>query len=152
MTIERDTLMRKVIVALLALLAVTGAASAEDDDKSLVTILTAPEPQTQLMAMVLTMQAAQQGADTHILLCGPAADMALKDAPESATAPQPPRDMSPQGLMTAIMQKAGGRVEVCAIYLPALGADESVLIDGVTAAKPDAMAAAIMDASRVISF
>jgi predicted peroxiredoxin len=144
--------MRSLLVAVLALFALTGATHAQEEDKSLVTILTAPEPQTQLMAMVLTMQAAQQGADTHILLCGPAADMALKDAPESATAPQPPRDMSPQGLMTAIMQKAGGRVEVCAIYLPALGADESVLIDGVTAAKPDAMAAAIMDASRVISF
>ena len=40
------------------------------------------------------LQAAQQGAAPHILLCGPAGDIALKDAPASATAPQPPRDMS----------------------------------------------------------
>jgi hypothetical protein len=147
--------MLRIAAALTALLAVAGPAMAQDDaaPQKLVTILTAPEPQTQLMAMVLTMQAAQQGLDTHILLCGPAGDIALKDAPESATAPQPPRDMSPQGLMQAIMNQAGGRVEVCAIYLPGRGEDESVLIDGVTAAKPGPMAAEIVAPNtRVMSF
>jgi hypothetical protein len=47
----------------------------------MVTILTAPEPQTQLMTMVLTLGDVQQGATAQILLCGPAADIALKAAP-----------------------------------------------------------------------
>ncbi len=144
--------MKKIIAAALAALSFAASAQA-DESKKLVTVLTAPEPQTQLMAMVLTMQAAQQGANTHILLCGPAADIALKDAPATATAGQPPMDMSPQGLMQAIMTKAGGKVEVCAIYLPGKGLDASALIDGVTPAKPDAMAGAIIaDDTTVLSF
>ena len=59
--------------------------------QKLVTIVTSPEAQTQLMAMVLTFQAVQQGAEAHILLCGAAGDMALKDAPDSVRAPQKPK-------------------------------------------------------------
>lgn len=122
-----------------------GAAVAQDAaPNKLITILTAAEPQTQLMAMVLTMNAINAGARADILLCGPAADIALKDAPASATAGQPPKDASPQGLMKVMMAKMGATVQVCAIYLPGKGVDPSVLIDGVTAAKPDAMGAAIV--------
>jgi predicted peroxiredoxin len=139
-------------VALAAATLTTSAAHAEGEDK-LVTVLTAPEPQTQLMAMVLTMQAVAQGKEAHMLLCGPAGDLALKDAPESATAGQPPKDMSPQGLMQMIMSKPDTKVEVCAIYLPGKGAKPDVLLDGVGVAKPDAMAGAIMgDDTRVMSF
>lgn len=127
--------------------------AAADDQRNLVTILTAAEPQTQLMAMVLTLNAVQQGASAQILLCGPAGDIALQDAPESATAGQPPRDASPQGLMRMMMDQHNVKVEVCAIYLPGLGADASVLLDGVTAATPDAAARAILaDDSVVMSF
>lgn len=136
--------MSRILTLLLAAALGTGAATvrAEGADK-LVTVLTAPEPQSQLMAMVLTMQAARQGADAHVLLCGPAGDLALKDAPASATAPQKPKDMSPQGLMKALMEN-GATVEVCAIYLPNAGLDASALLDGVTAADPEAMAARLI--------
>ncbi|MDE4176523.1 hypothetical protein PXK01_20420 [Phaeobacter sp. PT47_59] len=145
--------MKKVAIAALAALSLTGPALAQQAPETLVTVLTAPEPQTQLMAMVLAMQAAQQGVAPHILLCGPAADIALKDAPESATAPQPPREMSPQGLMRKIATLPGAKVEVCAIYLPGKGADASVLLDGVTVAKPKAMAAAmIAPNARIASY
>jgi hypothetical protein len=127
-------------------------ANAEDPNR-LITILTAPEPQTQLMAMVLTMNAMAAGADAEMLLCGPAADIALKEAPASATTGQPPRDASPQGLMKMMMEKNGLSVKVCAIYLPGKAADASILIDGVTAAAPDAMGAAIVaDDTTVMSF
>lgn len=140
------------ITATAAFIAISGAAQAQDEQK-LLTILTAPEPQTQLMAMVLTMNAAKAGTPSHILLCGPAADIALKDAPESATAPQAPKGMSPQALMQIIMEKTGTNVEVCAIYLPGKAADASILIDGVTAAKPGEMAGRITDANtQVLSF
>lgn len=135
------------------LAATTAVAAIAQDASKVVTVVTSPDPQTQLMSMVLTMQAAQQGADAHILLCGPAGDLALRDAPETATAGQPPKDMSPQGLMQMIRDKTGATVEVCAIYLPGLGKDTSVLLDGIGVAKPDAMAARLMDAdARVLSF
>ena len=143
---------RILTAAALAATALTAPARAEAPE-TLVTVLTAPEPQTQLMAMVLTMQAAQQGVTPHIMLCGPAGDLALKDAPESATAGQPPKNMSPQGLMQMIMKQPGAKVEVCAIYLPGKGADPSVLLDGVGVAKPGEMAGAIIaENARVMSY
>lgn len=131
---------------------VAAPAMAEDQPK-LLTMLTAPDAQTQLMAMVLTMNAVQAGAKAQILLCGPAADMALKDAPESTTAPQAPKGMSPQGLMKTIMEKTGTKVEVCAIYLPNKGVGPDALLDGITAAKPPAVAAEIVDENtKIMSF
>ncbi len=146
--------MKRFLAAAVAALALTGpAAQAETAPETLVTILTAAEPQTQLMAMVLAVQAAQQGATPHVLLCGPAGDIALKDAPEGATAPQPPKGMSPQGLLKTIVALPGAKVEVCAIYLPGRGADASVLIEGVTVAQPPAMAAAmIAPNARIASY
>ena len=145
--------MKKLILAACSALTLTGPALAQDAPETLVTIVTAPEPQTQLMAMVLAMQAAQQGAAPHILLCGPAGDLALKDAPASATAPQPPRDMSPQGLMSKIAGMPNSKVEVCAIYLPGKGMQADALIDGVTVAQPPAMAAAmIAPNARIASY
>ncbi len=131
-------------------MALAGAAQASED--KLVTVVTSAEPQTQLMAMVLTMQAVQKGAETRILLCGPAGDLGLADAPAAATAPQPPRGMSPQGLMQAMM-KQGAKVEVCAIYLPGKGAGPEVLLEGVGVAQPPEMAGAMLDDdARVWSF
>ncbi len=140
------------IIGLTAGMAIAGSAQA-GEPINLVTILTAPDAQTQLMAMVLTMNAAKAGADSHILLCGPAADIALKEAPEAATAPQPPKGMSPQGLMQKLMENSGTSVEVCAIYLPGKGADASILIEGVTPAKPGVMGARVVAPNtQVMSF
>ena len=144
--------MRKMLTTA-ALAGVLATPTLADAPERLVTILADADPQTQLMAMVLTNAAVQQGADAQILLCGPAGDIALEDAPESATAGQPPQDASPQGLMMMMMEEADVTVEVCAIYLPGMEADESVLIDGVTAAEPGPMAGAIMGAdTQVMSF
>lgn len=130
------------LAAALGLAAMTPAFA--DSAEKLVTIVTSDNAQTQLMSMVLTAAAVEQGADARILLCGAGGDIALADAPESATAAQPPRGASPQGLMQMLMN-SGVTVEVCAIYLPGLGADASVLIDGVGVAQPPAMAEAMMD-------
>ncbi len=146
--------MRKTLTALaLAAATLTGLPAQADEARNLVTVVTSADPQTQLMSMVLTMQSVQQGAKAQILLCGPAGDLALKEAPASATAPQKPKDMSPQGLMRMIMDKTGTKVEVCAIYLPNKGVDASALLDGITAAQPPAMAAALMaENTTVLSF
>lgn len=142
----------KILTSSALALGLATTAQAEEPNK-LITILTAPEPQTQLMAMVLTMNAMAAGAQAEVLLCGPAGDIALKEAPASATAGQPPKNASPQGLMKMMMEKNGLKVQVCAIYLPGKGADASVLVEGVTAAAPDAMGAAIIaDDTTVMSF
>lgn len=115
----------------------------------LVTVVTAADPQTQLMSMVLTTQAVAKGTAVRVLLCGPAGDIALKDAPASATAGQPPRDMSPQGLLGGIIAK-GATVEVCAIYLPGKGLGPEALIEGVGVAQPPAMADALLDRDAAV--
>lgn len=147
--------MRKTLAAAVAALALAlpALAPAQEGAKpKLVTILAAAEPQTQLMAMVLTMQSVRQGAEARVLLCGPAGDLALREPPESATAPQAPRGMSPQGLMTEIMA-TGTPVEVCAIYLPNKGVGPEALLDGIAAAKPPAMAAELLAPNvRILSF
>ncbi|MDA3858065.1 MAG: hypothetical protein PF480_07485, partial [Roseovarius sp.] len=107
----------KLLTASTLALGLASTAQAQDTNK-LITILTSPEPQTQLMAMVLTMNAINAGAEAEVLLCGPAGDIALNDAPASATAGQPPRDASPQGLMKMMMAQMDISVQVCAIYLP----------------------------------
>lgn len=137
----------------LGALAGPGASPAHaEETPDLVTIVTAPEPQTQLMAMVLTMQSLKAGAGSYILLCGPGGDIALRDAPEGATAPQQPMGMSPQKLMQAIMAE-GATVEVCAIYLPNKGVGAEALIDGVTVAKPPEMAGRLLAPdTRILSF
>ncbi|MES1965007.1 hypothetical protein M0N77_06650 [Psychrobacter sp. AH5] len=115
--------------------------------------VTSEDPQVQLMSMVLTMQSAKQGADTRVLLCGKAGDMALRDAPASATTGQPPFNMSPQGLMKAVMENSNTKVEVCAIYLPGKGLDPSALIEGVGTADPSDIAELITDlTTKVVSF
>lgn len=143
--------MRKTLTAALLAFAAALPAQAEETPK-LVTILTSDDPQTQLMSMVLTMQSLQQGAETYTLLCGPGGDLALKEAPATATAPQKPKGMSPQGLMQKVMQ-AGGTVEVCAIYLPNKGVGPEALLDGIGSAKPPAMAGRLLgNDTRIMSF
>jgi intracellular sulfur oxidation DsrE/DsrF family protein len=141
--------MLRKFAAVTMLTATLAAPALADEDRSLVTVVTAAEPQTQLMAMVLTTQAVEQGHEVRMLLCGPAGDIALTDAPETAIAPQPPRDASPQGMLQALIER-GVTVEVCAIYLPGMGADESALIDGVGVAQPPAMAGAMLAENTIV--
>ncbi len=144
--------MKKLILSII-LVAATATSTLAQDMSKVVTVVTSSDPQTQLMSMVLTMAAAQQGAEAHILLCGPAGDLALKDAPESATAGQAPRNMSPQRLMQMIREDTGATVEVCAIYLPGQSEDPAVLLDGIGVAKPAEMAARLLATdARVLSF
>lgn len=134
---------RLLIVPAIVALGLAAPVQAQQPNR-LITILTAPEPQTQLMAMILTLNAVAAGAKAEILLCGPAGDIALAAAPEAATAGQPPRGASPQAMMKMLMSERGVRVQVCALYLPSKGSNASILVEGVTPAAPDAMGASIV--------
>ncbi|SIS54936.1 hypothetical protein [Phaeovulum vinaykumarii] len=133
-------------------LMLAGTPALAKDVWKLATVVTDADPQTQLMSMILTHQALDRGVETRILLCGAAADIALRDAPESATAPQPPKGASPRGLLQTAIEK-GAKAEVCALYLPGKGLAPQALMDGVTVAQPPAMAEVLLESgTRVWSF
>ena len=83
-------------------------------------------------AMVLATQSLQQKANVRVLLCGQAADMALKGAEMPKLKP---KGVTPQQMLQGLV-KNGATVEVCALYLPNKGLKPDALIPGVTAGKP----------------
>jgi hypothetical protein len=115
----------------------------------MLTIMTSADPETQFMALVLTRSAKANGEMPRILLCSAAADLALIEAPASATAPLQPRGGTPQGLLKALMAD-GVPVDVCAIYLPNRPFGPEVLIEGVGVATPNDMGAAIAQPGETI--
>ncbi|TQV81800.1 DsrE family protein [Denitrobaculum tricleocarpae] len=117
-----------------------GPAAASSDKADLFVVVTSPDPQTQGMAMVLSLQAVQQGADVQMLLCGPGGDVALKGAPQTVLKP---RDVTPQAMLTKLVGM-GVKPNVCALYLPNNGKSPADLIEGVGVAKPPAIAAALL--------
>ena len=120
-----------------------------ESTEAMLTIITSAEPETQLMALVLTRSAMEAGERPHILLCSAGGDLALKDAPASATAPLQPKGASPQGLLKTLM--AGGvGVEVCAIYLPNRPFGTEALLEGISVAKPDNMGVRIAAPGQTI--
>ena len=88
-------------------------------------------------AMVLATQSLQQKANVRVLLCGQAADMALKGAEMPKLKP---KGVTPHQMLQGLV-KNGATVEVCALYLPNKGLKPDALIPGVTAGKPADVAA-----------
>ncbi len=114
--------------------------------KSLMTIVTSPNPQTQLMSMVLSVKSMMKGAKVDILLCGPAGDIATKGSKEIRLKP---KNMSAQMLLKKMIKK-GVSVKVCPLYLPNKGKTKADLIKGVSVANPGKMAAMILEENRKI--
>lgn len=125
---------------------------AKDDEPKLLSIINSPSEQIQVMGMVLSSQALQQGSKVNVLLCGPAGDIALIDAPKSALTKLKPINASPQDLMKEII-KMGATVQVCALYLPNKGITKSDLIEGVTQGFPPVITSKMLEKeTKVISF
>lgn len=116
------------------------------------TFLTSGDPQTQFMALTLTLASQSAGASAELVLCSAAGDLALIQPPPSATAPIAPRGTSPRQLLDMLMT-AGAVVNLCPIYLPERRLDRSAIIAGVTITTPQAGALAILDPQRrLLSF
>lgn len=122
-------------------LAATPAAAA---GQNMLMLLSAAEPESQAFMLVLANQAQSAGNPVHVLLCGTAADAALKTAPEAATKVVTPNGASVRMLLEGLLKK-GGTVEVCAIYLPNRKLTPDALMDGVKPAQPPAIAAHMAD-------
>lgn len=152
--------MRRLALAALTLLLPACASVAEeapaapvaDSGRQMLTVLTSDDPETQLMALVLTRAALEKGVTPRILLCSAAGDLALKEPPAEALAPLQPKGASPAGLLRTL--KAGGvKVEVCAIYLPNRPFGAEALEDGIgVATPPDIAAAFTAEGATVLSF
>jgi predicted peroxiredoxin len=138
--------MKKTIssIALVALLSVPTFSFASS--KSLMTIVTSPNPQTQLMSMVLSIKSMMKGAKVDILLCGPAGDIATKGSKEVILKP---KDMSAQMLLKKMIKK-GVSVKVCPLYLPNIGKTKADLIKGVSVANPGKIADMLLEDNRVV--
>ena len=127
------------LAALLALQFVP-VASVTAAQPNLLVVVTSAEPEVQGMAMVLSRQSLEAGAEVRVLLCGPGGDIALIDAPQQALKP---RNVTPQEMMIGLAAQ-GVTVEVCALYLPNRDKAPGDLVNGVGVAKPPAIAAAML--------
>ena len=134
--------MKKSALVLLSTLLLSTSAMANDSSaKGLNVLLTSKDAQTQMMAMVLSTMTLKQNKEVNITLCSNAGDLAVKGMESPILKPQ---DKSPKMMLEGLI-KQGAKVEVCPLYLPNALKDESVLIEGVTVAKPAEVATKILD-------
>lgn len=128
------------VVASLAFASATPEARASESAEKLFVILTSPDTETQAMALVLSNQSASAGTPVHLMLCGPAGNIALKEVPAEAKRVVTPTGMTVATLLEALKKK-GAKVDVCAIFLPNRKLKADSLGHGVGVARPPAIAA-----------
>lgn len=134
--------MKKGLLVLLSSLLLSTASFASDNmAKGLNVVITSQDAQTQMMGMVLSMMTLKQNKEVNMTLCSNAGDLAVKGMESPILKPQ---DKSPKMMLEGLI-KQGAKVEVCPLYLPNALKDESVLIEGVTVAKPAEVATKILD-------
>jgi predicted peroxiredoxin len=105
-------------------------------------VVTSADRQTQLMAMVLSVQTiTKHNKEVNMVICGAAGDLVLKD---TVTDPMPPMGKSPTMLLKHLID-SGASVQVCPLYLPSIGKEADALMDGITVAKPAMVAGNLLD-------
>lgn len=103
-------------------------------------IITRDPPETQLMALIISKAAADDGLAVRILLCDKGGDLTLKAPPAISQTALAPKNMSPTGLLSNLID-SGIKVDVCAIYLPNRAFGEEALLENVGVATPPDIAA-----------
>jgi len=113
--------------------------------KGLNVLVNSANPQTQAMAMVLSlMSMTKHNKKVNIVLCGAAGDLADKNI--SGTPIKRPNGKAPSAKQhLKMLIKKGATVEVCPLYLPNTGKDKSVLLEGINVAKPPMVAGRLLD-------
>jgi predicted peroxiredoxin len=109
--------------------------------KGLNVALTAKDAQTQMMAMVLSMMTLKEGKAVNMVLCSSAGDLAVKNMKSPVLKPM---DKSPKMMLQALIKK-GANVQVCPLYLPNANKDASVLLKGISVAKPPMIAKQLLN-------
>lgn len=131
----------RTLIAGLMLLATVESAFAAP---RVLSILTAQDSETQAMSLILANQMQATGAQVEMLLCGSAGDVVTKTPPAAATAPVTPQGFSVRVLAERFMAQ-GGKIAVCAIYLPNRKATPDTLMTGVQVAQPKDVASTMLD-------
>lgn len=126
----------------------TGSPAMAETDRHLLSVLTADSTPTQAMALILTRHYVQGGGSAELLLCDTAAELALRNA-DTASTVLAPANASPRQMLGALLE-AGVPVQVCAIFLPNREETEADLREGVTVARPDAIAATMRQPGTVL--
>lgn len=140
--------MKKVMLALaVSLLLLVNTAQA--DSSKVTVVMNSGSLMTQGIALVLTNQMLDQGAEVKILLCDAAGDLALQQAPQSE--PLKPNNVTPEQLLMGAMKK-GAQVDVCALYLPNKGKQASDLKPGISSARPPVIAGELLEEKRKLLF
>jgi predicted peroxiredoxin len=131
-------------IALSALL-ISPLALQADEAKGLNVTINSSNPQTQAMAMVLSMMSIKKhNKKVNIVLCSGAGDLADKNFKSTPVKRPNGAEPTPQDNLKMLM-KLGANVEVCPLYLPNASKDKSVLLDGITVAKPPMVAKRLLD-------
>ena len=118
--------------------------------QSILSLLSAESAESQAFSLILANQMQGGGNAVEVLLCGQAGDIVLKTAPAAQMAPVTPQGASVKALAERFL-KQGGKISVCAIYLPNRKLTPDALIEGVAVANPKDMAAKVTNpAIRVI--
>ncbi|MEA1956183.1 MAG: hypothetical protein U9N02_06775 [Campylobacterota bacterium] len=145
----------KKIIATTALVAslITPSILSASQAKGLNVLVNSGNPQTQAMAMVLSLMTIKKHKkEVRIVLCGDAGDLADKNV--KGTPVKRPNGKAPSAKQhLKLLIKKGAKVEVCPLYLPNANKNKSVLLDGITIAKPPMVAGSLLhDDFQNISF
>ena len=145
----------KKLLATTALLAslITPTLLSAGQVKGLNVLVNSENPQTQAMAMVLSLMTIKKHKkEVTIVLCGPAGDLADKNI--KGTPVKRPNGKAPSAKdHLKLLIKKGAKVEICPLYLPNSGKNKSILLDGITVAKPPVVAGKLLDSDyQTISF
>jgi len=139
--------MKKIIsTSLLAVALFMPTISSASQAKGLNVLVNSGNSQTQAMAMVLSLMTIKKHhKEVRIVLCGKAGDLADKNIKGTPT--RRPDGKAPSAKMhLKKLIKMGATVEVCPLYLPNAQKDKSILLDGITVAKPPVVAGRLLDA------
>jgi predicted peroxiredoxin len=138
--------MKKIIttIALATALVIPSVLSASQA-KGLNVLVNSGNPQTQAMAMVLSLMTIKKyHKEVNIVLCGEAgklADKNIKGVPVKR--PNGKAPSAKQHLKMLI--KMGASVKVCPLYLPNANKTKAILLDGITVARPPMVAKRLLD-------
>lgn len=139
--------MKRHALTLLATLLCAGPVVAQQTAAEVMVTVTSADTQAQGFALVLATQAVQQKAKVRVLLCAAGGPLALKAREAEPLKPRSPKEML-EGLI-----KAGAQVEVCALFLPNSTHTAADLMDGVAVAKPQEVAAHMLQAQvRLLAY
>jgi len=138
--------MKKLITTLvLGVILILPTALSADQAKGLNVLINSSNPQTQSMAMVLSMMSIKKhNKKVSIVLCSDAGDLALKGMKSTPVKRPNGKEITPKQNLKMLI-KLGAKVQVCPLYLPNASKDASALLEGITIAKPAMVAAKLLD-------